>query len=82
MAELCSLQYSIIINTFWADPHSDLLQNVLVKPKNMTAVTAIWLSRGVRARTTRDSIEVKTWRKCTVVLLERNLQALTIIDGI
>ena len=26
---------SIIINTFWADPHSDLLQNALVKPKNI-----------------------------------------------
>ena len=32
--ELCSLQYSIIINTFWVDSHSDLLQNALMKPKN------------------------------------------------
>ena len=23
-----------VINTFWVDPHSDFLQNVLVKPKN------------------------------------------------
>ena len=35
--EICSLQYSIIINTFWADPHSDLLPNAQVKPKNMIA---------------------------------------------
>ena len=32
--EICSLQYSIIINTFWVDPHSDLLKNAPVKPKN------------------------------------------------
>ena len=32
--EICLLQYSIIINTFWVDPHSDVLNNALVKPKN------------------------------------------------
>ena len=32
--EICSLQYSIIINIFWVDPLSDLLKNALVKPKN------------------------------------------------
>ena len=31
---ICSLQDRIIINTFWVDPHLDLLQNALVKPKN------------------------------------------------
>ena len=33
--EICLLQGSLIINTFWIDPHSELLQNVPVKPKNI-----------------------------------------------
>ena len=32
--EICLLQGSLIINTFWADPDSELLQNVPVKHKN------------------------------------------------
>ena len=31
---ICSLQYSININTVKADPHSDLLHICIVKPKN------------------------------------------------
>ena len=31
---ICSLQYSININTIKVDPHSDWLQNGVVKPKN------------------------------------------------
>ena len=31
---ICSLQYSIKINTIKVDPHSDWLQNGIVKPKN------------------------------------------------
>ena len=26
--------HQYILGTFWVDPHSDLLQNALVKPKN------------------------------------------------
>ena len=32
--EICLLQCSTIINTFWVDPHSELLKKVPVKPKN------------------------------------------------
>ena len=32
---ICSLQYSLIINTFGVDPHSDSLHNDVVKPKNV-----------------------------------------------
>ena len=32
--EICLLQCSTIINTFWADHHSELLKKVPVKPKN------------------------------------------------
>ncbi len=32
---ICSLQYSININTVEVDPHSDLLHICIVKPKNM-----------------------------------------------
>ena len=35
---ICSLQDRIIINTFWVDPHSDLLQNALMKPKKSLSV--------------------------------------------
>ncbi len=31
---ICSLQYSININTVAVDPHSDLLHICIVKPKN------------------------------------------------
>ena len=31
---ICSLQYSININTVEIDPHSDLLHICIVKPKN------------------------------------------------
>ncbi len=31
---ICSLQYSININTVEVDPHSDLLHIYIVKPKN------------------------------------------------
>ena len=31
---ICSLQYSININTVEVDPHSDLLHICIVKPKN------------------------------------------------
>ena len=31
---ICSLQYSININTVGVDPHSDLLHICIVKPKN------------------------------------------------
>ena len=33
--EICLLQCSTIINTFWVDPHSELLKKVPVKPKNI-----------------------------------------------
>ena len=33
--EICLLQCSTIINTFWVDPHSELLKKVSVKPKNI-----------------------------------------------
>ena len=46
--EICSPQHSIIINTFWVDPNSDLLQNVPVKPKN----------RGPFTQTTFDAISI------------------------
>ena len=32
---ICSLQYSININTVEVDPHSDLLHICIVKPKNI-----------------------------------------------
>ena len=32
--EICLLQCSTITNTFWVDPHSELLKKVPVKPKN------------------------------------------------
>ena len=32
--EICLLQSSTIINTFWVDPHSELLKKVPVKPTN------------------------------------------------
>ena len=31
---ICSLQYNININTVEVDPHSDSLQNGIVKPNN------------------------------------------------
>ena len=37
--EICLLQCSTIINTFWVDPHSELLKKVPVKPKN--CITAL-----------------------------------------
>ena len=39
--EICMLQCSTIINTFWVDPHSDLLKKVPVKPKNTIQGTEI-----------------------------------------
>ena len=35
---ICSLQYSININTVEVDPHSDLLHICIVKPKYMVSV--------------------------------------------
>ena len=35
---ICSLQYSININTVEVDPHSDLLHICIVKPKNTEPV--------------------------------------------
>ena len=35
---ICSLQYSININTVEVDPHSDLLHICIVKPKNRNFV--------------------------------------------
>ena len=32
--KICLLQCNTIINTFWVDPHSELLKKVPVKPKN------------------------------------------------
>ena len=34
---ICSLQYSIKVNTVEVDPHSDLLHICIVKPKNWLA---------------------------------------------
>ena len=36
--EIWLLQCSTIINTFWVDPHSELLKKVPVKPKNKTSL--------------------------------------------
>ncbi len=35
---ICSLQYSININTVEVDPHSDLLRICIVKPKNSASI--------------------------------------------
>ena len=37
---ICSLQYSININTIEVDPHSDLLHICIVKPKNSREIVA------------------------------------------
>ena len=36
---ICSLEYSININTVEVDPHSDLLHICIVKPKNNETIT-------------------------------------------
>ncbi len=41
---ICSLQYSININTVEVDPHSDLLHIYIVKPKNRLLKPQQWLS--------------------------------------
>ena len=38
---ICSLQYSININTVGVDPHSDLLHSCIVKPKNSPSTMAV-----------------------------------------
>ena len=38
---ICSLQYSININTVEVDPHSDLLHICIVKPKNSPSTMAV-----------------------------------------
>ena len=43
--EICLLQCSKIINTFWVDPHSELLKKVPVKPKNISFASTIWTTR-------------------------------------
>ncbi len=35
---ICSLQYSIKVNTVEVDPHSDLLHICIVKPKNRSVL--------------------------------------------
>ena len=42
---ICSLQYSININTVEVDPHSDSLQNGIAKPKNVFLPEPISISR-------------------------------------
>ena len=37
---ICSLQYSININTIEVEPHSDLLHICTVKPKNTTYISS------------------------------------------
>ena len=39
---ICSLQYSININTVEVDPHSDLLHSCIVKPKNVSFSAMLW----------------------------------------
>ena len=46
--EICLLQCSTIINTFWVDPHSELLKKVPVKPKNRRSQSAANLSTQTR----------------------------------
>ena len=50
--EICSLQCGTIINTFWVDPHSELLKKVPVKPKNSEKLRYIEISvyRGKAAK--------------------------------
>ena len=43
---ICSLQYSININTVEVDPHSDLLHICIVKPKN-TKFEMLRISGGI-----------------------------------
>ncbi len=40
---ICSLQYSININTVEVDPHSDLLYICIVKPKNIISTLSFFL---------------------------------------
>ena len=42
---ICSIQSSININTVEFDPHSDSLQNVIVKPKNRVTLDVLsWVN--------------------------------------
>ncbi len=50
---ICSLQYSININTVEVDPHSDLLHICIVKPKNIRHGG----TRGARGDFTKLSFE-------------------------
>ena len=49
---ICSLQYSININTVEIDPHSDLLHICIVKPKNSNELSPILDYRGYACHVT------------------------------
>ena len=43
---ICSLQYSKNINAVEVDPHSDLLHNCIVKPKNSNILILVIITLG------------------------------------